>query len=82
MAKEVVPFMIGRLNEQVERNGGYLASTNITWADIVFVAVLEYLNDLMGYDIIEKAAFLKILRTKILELPKIKEWIAKRPSDG
>ncbi|CAB0041531.1 unnamed protein product [Trichogramma brassicae] len=78
-AKETVPFMIGRLDEQAKKNGGYLVSGKLTWADLLFVAVLDYLNAMAKYDIIENAETLKALRTKVLELPKIKAWVAKRP---
>ncbi|XP_065201773.1 glutathione S-transferase isoform X2 [Planococcus citri] len=79
-AKELVPFYIERLDEQVKKNGGYFVGGKLTWADIFFVALLDYLNDMSGYDIIEKAENLKALKDKVLAVPKIKAWVDKRPA--
>ncbi|XP_023248019.1 glutathione S-transferase [Copidosoma floridanum] len=77
--EEVVPFYIGRLNEQVKSNGGYLVGNALSWADIVFVALLDYLNFMAKYDIIENAEHLKALKDKVLSEPGIKAWVEKRP---
>ncbi|KAJ8664901.1 hypothetical protein QAD02_006563 [Eretmocerus hayati] len=78
-AKELVPFYVQRLDEQAKKNGGYLVGGKLSWADIVFVALLDYLNFMSGHDIIEKAANLKVIRDKVMSEPKIKAWVAKRP---
>lgn len=78
-AKELVPFYVERLNEQVKRNGGYLIGGKLSWADIVLVAILDYLNFMAGHNIIEKAVNLKALEAKVLAQPGIKAWVAKRP---
>jgi len=79
VAKEVVPFYLERLNEQVKKNGGYLVGGRLTWADIFFVSLLDYLNFMAKYDIVDKYDNLKQLREKVLAEPKIKSWVAKRP---
>nr|UCR60997.1 glutathione-S-transferase [Aphelinus asychis] len=79
VVKETVPFYIERLNEQVKKNGGYFVGGALTWADLVFVALLDYLNFMAKYDIIEKAESLKALKEKVLAEPGIKAWVAKRP---
>nr|WMM91886.1 GSTs1 [Paracoccus marginatus] len=78
-SKELVPFYIGRLDEQVKKNGGYFVGGKLTWADIVFVAILDYLNAMQKSNIIEKAENLKALKSKVLAEPKIKAWVDKRP---
>lgn len=78
-AQELVPFYVQRLDEQVKKNGGYFVGGKLSFADIVFVALLDYLNFMAGYDIIDKANNLKVLKKKVLEEPKIKAWVAKRP---
>lgn len=80
VSKELVPFYVQRLDEQVKKNGGYLVGGKITWADLFFIALLDYLNFMAKYDIIEKADNLKALREKVLAEPGIKSWVAKRPN--
>lgn len=79
VAKEVVPFYLERLDAQVQKNGGFFVGGALTWADLVFVALLDYLNFMMQSDIIEKYDNLKQLEEKVLALPAIKSWVEKRP---
>ncbi|KAJ8664899.1 hypothetical protein QAD02_006561 [Eretmocerus hayati] len=79
VSKQIVPFYIQRLDEQVKKNGGYFVGGKLSWADLVFVALLDYLNYIAGYDIIAEAHNLKSLKEKILTEPKIAAWVAKRP---
>ena len=68
-----------RLDAQVKKNGGYFVGGNLTWVDLAFVALLDYLNAMAKFNIIEKYENLKALQKKVLELPKIKSWVEKRP---
>lgn len=77
--KELLPFALDRLDEQVKKNGGYFVGGKLTWADMVFVALLDYLNFMTKFDITEKHENLKALKEKVLALPKIKAWVEKRP---
>ncbi|XP_056647786.1 glutathione S-transferase-like [Diorhabda sublineata] len=76
-----IPFYIERLEEKVKNNDGYLACKKLTWADLYFVALLDMVNVRVGKNIIENAPSLQKLREKVLALPGIKAWIAKRPKD-
>ncbi|XP_024870960.1 glutathione S-transferase-like [Temnothorax curvispinosus] len=78
-AKETVPYYLERLDAQVKKNGGYFVGGTLTWADLTFVALLDYLNYMMNEDIVEKYENLKQLQKKVEELPAIKSWIKKRP---
>jgi len=80
IAKEVVPDYLKRLDDQVQKNGGYFVGGALTWADLTFVAILDYLNYMMKENIIEKYENLKQLKQKVEEVPAIKSWIEKRPS--
>lgn len=77
--KETVPFYFERLDAQVKKNNGYFVGGKLTWAEFVFVGILDYLNFMAGYKIVDKYENLKSLNEKVLALPKIKEWVAKRP---
>ncbi|XP_058796255.1 glutathione S-transferase-like [Phymastichus coffea] len=79
IAKEMVPFYVNKLDEQVKKNGGYFVGGKLSWAEFVFVGLLEYLNYTQGCDIIAKAENLKALRDTVLAIPSIKTWVAKRP---
>ncbi|XP_043486269.1 glutathione S-transferase-like isoform X1 [Polistes fuscatus] len=79
VAKEVVPFILERLDAQVKSNGGYFVGGALTWADLTFVALLYYLNHMMKSNIIEKYDNLTALQDKVLNLPGIKKWIEIRP---
>lgn len=77
--KEIVPYMLKRMNEQVKQNSGYFVDCALSWADLTFVALLDYMNYMAKYDIIEDYPELKQLKDKVLALPQIKAWVAKRP---
>lgn len=79
LAKEVVPFYLERLDAQVKKNGGYFVGGALSWADLTFVALLDYLNFMWKSDLIEKYDNLKQLKEKVLSLPAIKSWVEKRP---
>ncbi|XP_003703954.2 uncharacterized protein LOC100881165 [Megachile rotundata] len=79
IAQELVPYYLERLDAQVKKNGGYFVGGALTWADLTFVALLDYLNFMMGHNIIEKYDNLKQLQEKVLAIPKIKSWVDKRP---
>lgn len=51
----------------------------LSWADFYFVSVGEYMSYIAGMDLFEPYPTLKALKEKIQSLPKIKEWIEKRP---
>ncbi|NP_001165918.1 glutathione S-transferase S2 [Nasonia vitripennis] len=79
-AKQVVPFILERLEEQVKRNGGYFVGGKLTWADLYFVSLLDMFNFRSGeVDILKNKPHLKALEQKVLQLPNIKAWVEKRP---
>ncbi|XP_012268124.1 glutathione S-transferase-like [Athalia rosae] len=77
--KEIIPFYLERLDAQVKANGGWFVGSALSWADFFFVASLDYYNSMTKTDITEKYDNLKQLKAKVLDLPKIKAWVAKRP---
>ncbi|XP_015519132.2 glutathione S-transferase-like isoform X1 [Neodiprion virginianus] len=77
--KETIPFYLENLDAQVKKNGGYFVGGALSWADLLFVAMLDYINFMAKTDVIGKYENLKQLKTKVLDLPKIKAWVEKRP---
>ncbi|XP_049803130.1 glutathione S-transferase-like [Schistocerca nitens] len=76
---EFLPFFLPRLDNLVKENGGYLANGKLSWADFYFAGILDYVNHMAGFDITKDHANLAALKNKVLELPAVKAWIAKRP---
>ncbi|XP_033317741.1 glutathione S-transferase-like [Bombus bifarius] len=78
-AEETLLFILERLDQQVKENDGYFYDGTLSWADLTFVALLDYLNFMYKSDLIENYENLKLLEKKVLLLPKIKNWIERRP---
>ncbi|XP_050494953.1 glutathione S-transferase-like [Bombus huntii] len=78
-AEETLTFILERLDQQVKENDGYFYDGTLSWADLTFVALLDYLNFMYKFDLIENYENLKLLEKKVLLLPKIKNWIERRP---
>nr|AEB91975.1 glutathione S-transferase sigma 3 [Locusta migratoria] len=76
---ETLPFLLPRLDNLVKQNGGYLANGKLSWADLYFVALIDLLKFMIGFDITKDYSNLSALKNKVLEIPAIKEWVAKRP---
>jgi glutathione S-transferase len=51
----------------------------LTWADIYYVGIIDYLSAMVKEDLVEKYANLKALKENVLALPSIKAWVEKRP---
>lgn len=51
----------------------------MTWADLYFVAVLDYLNFMAKRDLTAGYPSLKKVVDNVLSLESIKKWVAKRP---
>jgi len=58
----------------------YLLFFQLSWADLFFVGILDYLKFRSEIDLLKDRPNLQALREKVLAVPKIKSWIEKRPS--
>jgi prostaglandin-H2 D-isomerase / glutathione transferase len=70
---------LGKLDEIAKENNGHLALKRLTWADLYFTAVSDYMSFMAKQDITEKHANLKKVTTNVLAIDSIKKWVAKRP---
>lgn len=57
----------------------FIFSLQLTWVDIYFAGILDYLNYMAKCDLIEKHPNLKAVVDNVLALEPIKAWIEKRP---
>lgn len=51
----------------------------LTWADIYFAGILDYLNYMAKVDLVEKYPNLKAVVDNVVSLEPIKAWLEKRP---
>ncbi|XP_075215228.1 uncharacterized protein LOC142321122 [Lycorma delicatula] len=79
LMKETVPFYLEKIDNVIKENGGYLANGKLSWGDLYFVAITDYLNYLLKFNITEKHSNIQALHDKVVSIPQIKAWIGKRP---
>lgn len=77
--EETIPFYLKKLEALVDENNGYFALGRLTWADIFFTAILDYLNYMAKMDLLENYPKLKKLTETVFALDGIKQWVEKRP---
>ncbi|CAH1100580.1 unnamed protein product [Psylliodes chrysocephalus] len=77
--KEILPFYVEKFEKQLKKNNGYFAIGKLTWADVYFVGLLEFLNYMLGKDLSDGAPGLKGLNEKVRAIPQIKTYLNKRP---
>lgn len=78
---------VGRVRMRLESDillAGFLKKRNfflfqLTWADLYFVAILDYVNSMAKTDIIEGYPNLQAVRNNVLAIPAIKSWVETRP---
>ncbi|XP_074037126.1 glutathione S-transferase [Leptinotarsa decemlineata] len=76
---EVLPNFLKKLDEQAQKNKGFLACGRLSWADLFFAAMLPYLNNMAKKDITGDYPNLRAVNEHVLALPAIKAWVEKRP---
>ncbi|XP_073977882.1 glutathione S-transferase-like [Rhodnius prolixus] len=76
-----IPLYLGKFDNIIKENG-YLANGKLSWADIYFVAILEYFSFMIEQDIVANYENIRQLRDKIHSIPNIKKWINKRPKSN
>ncbi|XP_065370139.1 glutathione S-transferase [Calliphora vicina] len=76
---EVIPFYLEKLEQTVKDNDGHLALNKLTWADIYFAGILDYMNYMVKRDILEQYPALRGVVDTVNAMEPIKAWIEKRP---
>ncbi|XP_025408603.1 glutathione S-transferase-like [Sipha flava] len=80
LIKETIPFYMDKFEKIVGENNGYFVNGKLTWADLFFVAILDYLNFMAEIDLLEGRPNMQALKKKVLAVPQIKTWVEKRPT--
>jgi prostaglandin-H2 D-isomerase / glutathione transferase len=76
---ETIPFYLNKLDEIAKENNGYLAVKRLTWADVYFAAMIDWMNARSQQDLTANHPNLKKVLTNVLEIEGIKKWVEKRP---
>ena len=66
-------------NSLVEKNGGHVVGSSLTWADIYVAHFLDNIQIAQEVDLVGEYPALQALITTVLSTPGIKEYIASRP---
>lgn len=74
LLNEIIPFYLKKLDRFVKDNGGYFALNRITWADIYFVGLLPYLENMAKQDITADWENLRGLKESIESNKGVKKW--------
>nr|QGZ00483.1 glutathione S-transferase sigma2 [Glyphodes pyloalis]UEN71124.1 glutathione S transferase-S6 [Glyphodes pyloalis] len=75
--EEVVPFYLSRFEKELKAGNGFFGG-KLTWADFIFVGIIETANLFYGESIEKKYPTVVALVKKIQTLPGVKEYIATR----
>ncbi|KAI5637802.1 hypothetical protein NE865_09457 [Phthorimaea operculella] len=79
-SKNNYPDMLAKLNQIVTKNNGHIACGKLTWGDFVFAGMYDYLKMMLRMpDLDSKYPVFKQLQDHVLNLPKVKEWVAQAP---
>ncbi|KAB0792280.1 hypothetical protein PPYR_14239 [Photinus pyralis] len=79
LLEETIPYYMERIEAIAKKNNCHLAAGKLTWADIYFVGILDAQCYLSGKNLIADCPSLQVMQRNVLNLPGIKEWVAKRP---
>ena len=69
-----------RFDVLAEKNGGYLVSNNLTWADLAIAHVIDHIQRVFSVQLLDDdLPALKKFFDNVFNEKGIKEWVAKRP---
>ncbi|CAD6228787.1 GSCOCT00006541001.3-RA-CDS [Cotesia congregata] len=74
---KTLPFYLNKLESCADN--GYFVNGKLSYADIFFAAIHDSLVNACGVEITKEHPNLKKIRENVLYIPKIKEWVDKRP---
>lgn len=76
---EAIPFFLDKIDEMAKLNDGHLALKRLTWADLYFSSVYDYMNFMASQDITAKHENIRKVVDTVFAIESIKQWIAERP---
>lgn len=79
LKSETIPFYMKNLEEIASKNDGFLAIRKLSWGDVYFAAMVDYMNWMMKGNLIEDFENLKKVYENVMKIDGIKNYIEKRP---
>lgn len=70
---------LAKFESILEDNGGYFVGNKLTWADIFFASLNDYLSAMAGKNVTADHPNLNNLVSKVYNLPGVKSYLDKRP---
>jgi glutathione S-transferase len=80
LVNEVLPFYLQKLEQQAE-NGFLSLNGRLSWADIYSVALIEYCNCLLEFNLLENYPKLTAVFDNVTNLDGIKKYLSTRPAN-
>jgi len=78
--QETIPYYLEKLETLAKENHGHFALARLTWADLYFVAILDYLKYMTKPELLANSPNLQAVVDNVLAVESIKEWVSKRPA--
>ncbi|CAG9787117.1 unnamed protein product [Diatraea saccharalis] len=79
--EELVPFYFSRFENELKSNNGHFGG-KLTWADFIFVGIIETANLFYSENIENNYPTVASLVKTVQNLPRVKEYISKRGPYG
>ncbi|KAH1010246.1 hypothetical protein HUJ05_004565 [Dendroctonus ponderosae] len=69
---EIVPYYLEKLDKQAKENGGYLVGGKLTWADLILVGSIDYMNFMAKKELLAGAPNLLKVKENVAAVPNKK----------
>lgn len=79
LEQETIPYYLEKFENIAKDNNGHFALGKLTWADFFFAGILDYMNYMIGKDLIADYPNLKQVVENVNSIPTVKAWIESRP---
>ncbi|XP_064617688.1 hematopoietic prostaglandin D synthase-like [Liolophura sinensis] len=76
---ETAPLYLSKFEEALVLNNGYLVGDSLTWADLVLISTMPWVEKMVPPETLAPFPKIKDHKVRIESLPKIASWIEKRP---
>ncbi|CAB3230558.1 unnamed protein product [Arctia plantaginis] len=78
---KLYPDQLKKLNEIIEKNNGHIALGKLTWGDLHFAGMLDYLKEILRMpDLEKKYPAFKKLADNVYSIPSLKAYAASAPA--
>nr|UUB32734.1 glutathione S-transferase GSTs6 [Dendroctonus valens] len=75
---EIVPYYLEKLDKQAKENGGFLVGGKLTWADLILVGSIDYMNFMANKDLLAGAPNLTKVKENVAAVPTVQKYLKTR----